>query len=174
MTARVTTLRGEEAGGYYLDALPHYYTEAGEPPGRWYGALATQLGLTGQVDEPAFVDLMAGRNPLSGGLLGRAYGKNAVRGYDVTFLAPKSVSVLWAVAGNRVQGEVEAAHDAAVDAVLGFVERQAHTRVCQRGQVVQVDASGLAVAVFRHLSGGDRGPRSERGLARHPAGRSAW
>ncbi len=41
------------------------------------------------------------------------------------------------------------AHDRAVDAVLDWVESQAHTRLRWRGHVVCVDAEGIVVGVFR-------------------------
>ena len=72
-----------------------------------------------------------------------------MRGYDATFSAPKSVSVLWALAPAPVGVEVEAAHDTAVAAVLGFVEAQAHTRRRLHGQTVVVDTRGLMAAAFR-------------------------
>jgi len=76
-----------------------------------------------------------------------------VRGYDVTFSAPKSVSLLAALGDPTVQTEVHAAHDAAVDAVLDYVERHALTRYRVDGEVVSVDAEGVVVGVFRqHVS----------------------
>jgi hypothetical protein len=44
---------------------------------------------------------------------------------------------------------VTEAHDRAVDAVLNWVESQAHTRLRRRGHVVCVDAEGIVVGVFR-------------------------
>ena len=49
---------------------------------------------------------MNGVDPFSGVALGRAFGERSVRGYDVTFSAPKSVSVLAALADPLVRGEV--------------------------------------------------------------------
>ena len=37
MTVRVTTLKGADAGLYYVEALPSYYLDAGEPAGVWHG-----------------------------------------------------------------------------------------------------------------------------------------
>ena len=34
VAARVTTLKGADAGAYYVEALPSYYLDADEPPGR--------------------------------------------------------------------------------------------------------------------------------------------
>ena len=38
VTVRVTTLRGADAGLYYVEHLPNYYLEPGEPPGVWGSA----------------------------------------------------------------------------------------------------------------------------------------
>ena len=45
VTVRVTTLKGADAGVYYVEALPSYYLEADEPPGRWLGAGARSSAL---------------------------------------------------------------------------------------------------------------------------------
>jgi conjugative relaxase-like TrwC/TraI family protein len=105
--------------------------------------------LSGQVDPQAFLAVMAGRDPVSGEVLGRRYGEGSVRGYDATFSAPKSVSVLFAVGDELIREQVVEAHDSAVGAVLGWVEDHAHTRLRQHGHVVHVDAEGLVVGMFR-------------------------
>jgi conjugative relaxase-like TrwC/TraI family protein len=152
VTARVTSLTGPEAGAYYVDpdrhSLATYYLDAGEPPGVWVGKQAKVLGLVAGVDPEDFLSLMEGRDP-SGAQLGRAYNDESVRGYDITFSAPKSVSTLWALGDEHVAGESLAAHDTAVRAVLEFVERHATTRATIDGAVQFVEADGLAVAVFR-------------------------
>ena len=71
---------------------------------------------------------MAGLDPSTGARLGLAFGERAVRGFDVTCSAPKSVSVLWAVGDAQVRREVLAAHDAAVGAMVGWIESHADTR----------------------------------------------
>ena len=149
MTVRVTTLKGLEAGRYYTERLPGYYLNGEEPSGRWWGRAASDLGLSGQVGPEGFLAVMAGVDPVSGEVLGRRYGEGSVRGYDATFSAPKSVSVLWALGDGQVREQVVEAHDTAVDAVLGWVEDHAHTRVRQHGHSVHVDAEGIMVGVFR-------------------------
>jgi len=149
VTVRVTTLKGSEAGRYYTEHLPSYYLDDDEPPGRWWGRGAGDLGLTGQVDPEAFLAVMAGEDPTTGRDLGRRYGEGSVRGYDATFSAPKSVSILFALGDERVRDQVVDAHDRAVEAVLGWVETHAHTRMRQRGHVMCVDAEGIVVGMFR-------------------------
>ena len=152
MTVRVTTLKGVMAGRYYTEQLPSYYLDGGEPPGRWFGRGAAELGLDGVVDDEAFLAVMAGLHPTTGERLGRRFGETSVRGFDATFSAPKSVSVLFAIGDQHLRAQVTEAHDQAVDAVLGWVESQAHTRLRRRGHVVCVDADGIMVGVFRQHS----------------------
>ncbi|HEX6299386.1 MAG TPA: MobF family relaxase [Acidimicrobiia bacterium] len=149
MTVRLNTLKGVEAGRYYTERLPGYYLDGGEPPGRWWGKAASDLGLSGQVDAEPFLAVMAGQDPVSGEHLGRAYRDGSVRGYDATFSAPKSVSVLFAVGDEWIRDQVAEAHDTAVEAVLSWVEDHAHTRLRRHGHIMHVDAEGIMVGVFR-------------------------
>ncbi|MFI6366799.1 MobF family relaxase [Nocardia sp. NPDC050630] len=74
----------------------------------------------------------------------------AVAGFDITFSPVKSVSTLWAVAPREVAEKVEAAHHAAVDDALRWLEHNAtYTRLGRNG-VRQVDVDGLVAARFAH------------------------
>ena len=115
MTVRVTTLKGADAGAYYVEQLPNYYLDSGEPRGVWLGDGAPMLGLAGEVDDDAFLACMAGMDPQRPDRhLGGRYDDKSVRGFDVTASAPKSVSVLFALGDDDIRREVLDAHDAAV------------------------------------------------------------
>ena len=91
MTVRVTTLKGADAGSYYVEQLPNYYLDAGEPRGTWLGNAAQELGLASEVADDAFVALMAGKDPRRPARdLGRRCDDKSVRGFDVTASAPTS------------------------------------------------------------------------------------
>jgi conjugative relaxase-like TrwC/TraI family protein len=127
-----------------------YYLDPGEPPGRWWGSGRRAVGLGGEVLPEQLQALLEGRHPATGAILGRRFGDRSARAFDATFSAAKSVSVLWALSPDPwVRAEVAAAHDAAVDAALGWLER--HGAVTRRGRdgVDQVDSQGLVVALFR-------------------------
>jgi conjugative relaxase-like TrwC/TraI family protein len=150
VTVRVTTLKGADAGAYYVEALPNYYLDSGEPRGVWLGDGASLLGLADEVADEQFLALMAGMDPQRPDrALGRAYDDTSVRGFDVTCSAPKSVSVMFALGDHDVRREVLAAHDAAVAALAGWIERHAHTRYRIGGEVAVVDAEGIVAAAFR-------------------------
>lgn len=150
MTVRVTTLKGTDAGSYYVDALPNYYLNADEPRGHWHGKAAAALGLSGEVADDEFLNLMAGAYPHDASLrLGRAYGENSVRGFDITASAPKSMSVLFAVGSDQVRADVLASHDTGVAAIIQWVQNTAHTRFRIQGEIATVDAEGIVAATFR-------------------------
>lgn len=143
------TLKGAEAGVYYVEHLPSYYLNTDEPAGVWHGAGASMLGLCGAVEGEAFGSVMVGRHPVDGSWLGRRYGDDSVRGFDVTASAPKSVSVLFAIGDDVTRRDVLTAHDSAVEAMIGWIEAHAHTRYRIGGQVAVLDAQGIVVALFR-------------------------
>jgi conjugative relaxase-like TrwC/TraI family protein len=149
VTARVTSLYGDTAGAYYVEKPGQYYLDGDEPPGVWRGRGADELGLAGELDDEAFVALLAGLDPETGARLGTRHTNKTVRGFDITFSAPKSVSVLFAVGDPDTRAEVLAAHDAAVDAVMDWVEDHALVRHRVNGEVWIVDAVGTTSALFR-------------------------
>lgn len=78
----------------------------------------------------------------------------AVAGFDLTFSVPKSVSTLWAVADGGTQALIAQAHHAAVQDVIGLIERDvAMTRIGAegpRGAVAQVEVRGVIGAAYDH------------------------
>ena len=114
---------GQEA--YYLDAVAQgvedYYV-GGEAPGRWIASSDTTLGLTGEVSPDELRAVLSGRDPSSGTRLGQPH---RVPGFDLTFRAPKSVSVLFGLGDADTARQVRDAHDQAVEAALEWAERHA-------------------------------------------------
>ncbi|HET9658020.1 MAG TPA: MobF family relaxase, partial [Kineosporiaceae bacterium] len=97
-----------------------------------------------------------GRDPLDdrerSGFLARVsrQATTAVAGYDLTFSPVKSISALWAIAPLAVAKQVEAAHRAAVEDVLAWLEdHAAYTRTGPQG-VAQEDVTGLIAVAFTH------------------------
>ena len=151
MTVRVTTLKGSGVGAYYVDgSADYYYHQPDEPRGRWLGDAAKMLGLSGEVADDRLLALMAGMDPHHPDhYLGGRYAEKSVRGFDVTASAPKSVSVLFALGDADIRRHVLAAHDDAVTALAGWIDRHAHTRYRIGGEVAVVDARGIVAAAFR-------------------------
>ncbi|MEO6629415.1 MAG: MobF family relaxase [Aquihabitans sp.] len=74
----------------------------------------------------------------------------AVAGYDLTFSPVKSVSTLWALAPREVADQVRAAHQAAVEDTIRWLEREAVFTRVGRGGARQVATRGLVAAMFTH------------------------
>ena len=148
MVASVAGLKSASQAASYYEA-DDYYTEGGEAPSAWFGEGAKALGLEGEVNRAAFAAGLEGKLP-SGDQLGTV--RNGERehrpGWDMTFSAPKSVSIMAEVAGDR---RLIGAHDKAVRVALDYVERHgAATRARQGGEVRTMETGKLAVATFRH------------------------
>jgi conjugative relaxase-like TrwC/TraI family protein len=130
-----------------------YYAQHGDAPGRWHGAGLSQLGFTpGAEVQERELEALFGRalSPTTGVALGSTWRSDAVTGYDLTFSAPKSVSTLWALGDANTMAEIDAAHTAAVNAALGYLET--HASLSRRGRdgVEQIGSAGFAAACFDH------------------------
>jgi conjugative relaxase-like TrwC/TraI family protein len=127
-----------------------YYSGRGESPGRWTGCGGELLGLAGVVDKDGFAALMEGRHPGTGEGLKRVGGRSKVAAFDLTFSAPKSVSVLFAVGEPALSRALVEAHEAAVDAALGYLQREACRVRRGRGGVQREVGAGFVAAGYRH------------------------
>jgi conjugative relaxase-like TrwC/TraI family protein len=114
---------------YYEQQVAHgaedYYAGRGEAPGRWAGSGARLLALEGELDGDQLTALVDGKNPATGARLARRTGRCSTAALDLTFSAPKSVSVLFAVGDDRLSRSLVKAHEEAVDAALGYLEGEA-------------------------------------------------
>jgi conjugative relaxase-like TrwC/TraI family protein len=164
---------GSAAASYYLrrdagcehdPAGVRYYINSHDPAGLWLGQGSEALGLTGELrteQEALLRELLEGR--LGGEQLARPvwrYTADGSRvdvrrsGFDTTFSAPKSVSVLMALGSPDVQAQVRAAHAAAVTDALGLLEQLAaraargHHGDGQRAP--RIGTSGMIAAAFEH------------------------
>jgi hypothetical protein len=102
-----------------------YYAGRGESPGRWKGSAARQLGLTSELDAEQLKAVMDGRHPGTGVRLSARGPRSRTAAFDLTFSAPKSVSVLFAIGDERMSRAMVEAHEEAVDAALAFLEGEA-------------------------------------------------
>ncbi len=139
---------------YYLDTVAkgaeEYYTGAKEAPGEWHGAASVRLGLSGEVDADKLGAVLAHEHPRTGETLTRSRSHPQVAGFDATFSAPKSVSLLFALGDPETSNQVRNAHDAAVNAALGVLEDHASVGRRGRGGLTEVSGDGFVAAGFRH------------------------
>jgi hypothetical protein len=171
-----------EHGAYYLTPDG----EMTEPAGRWLSDPETleRLGITTGpvVDGDDFLALMEGRHPATGEWVRReGAGGGRGGGIDVTFSAPKSVSVVWALTDPWQRGAIEQAHTCAVERSMAYLREQVPVvRRRYSGQVVEepardVDRGGIPAHHRQrcHRQPGTRPPASQprRHHRRDPQGR---
>jgi conjugative relaxase-like TrwC/TraI family protein len=147
---------GPGAGRYYIDQVAQgredYYAGEGEATGVWIGTGAASLGLTGEVDEEGLARLLEGRDPISRLLLRPARSSSPVAGFDLTFRAPKSVSVLFGVAEPDFAQRIIRAHEEAVAQAIGYLESEACWTRRGRAGAIRLPGRGFVAAAFRHRS----------------------
>ena len=162
-----------DGSGHAASALTRYYAESGTPPGRLLGqglaglnnGKGVPVGAT-VTEEYLFRMLGMLQDPITGEQLGRPPRRSGtayidsrgvrrkaplpVAGFDLTFSAPKSVSVAWAVADEATQGLIYAAHQRALEHVIGYAEEHVFSSRSGKGGVVQEDIRGVVAAAFDH------------------------
>ena len=145
-----------ERDGYYAKNDPEHRQAS-----FWHGAAAKALGLRAHVRPSRFEEVLSGWVPGTDTRLGRLReGAHEHRpGWDITFSAPKSVSLEALVIGDR---RVIRAHDEAVRATLDWLEAELlETRGWDPAtrRRPRVKADGMVVAGFRHLTSRDQDPQ---------------
>jgi conjugative relaxase-like TrwC/TraI family protein len=138
---------------YYLEVAAGGSGTGIEAAGRWMGRRSDPLGLSGIVRAADLEAVLAGERPGTGEVLGTARSRVQVAGFDMTFSAPKSVSVLHALGDPEVAEAVAAGHGEAVRAAMSYVERRA-LAVRRTAAAVPVPVpttvDGVAAAGFVH------------------------
>lgn len=158
-------LSAGQANDYYrqefTSAKENYYSESGEVRGQWYGRLAEEWGLRGEVGSEQYERLVAGQDPHTGEQLVRTvksreevnrYGEEITTsehraGWDATFSAPKSIS-LAALVGNDERLRV--AHRESVDEAMKTLEEFTQARM--GGNKAAVTTGKMVAAKFEHTA----------------------
>lgn len=146
---------------HYYSAKDNYYLsdkDELQQASAWYGKGAAALSLSGEVLPETFLALLEGKLP-SGQQLGINTGEGKVRhrpGTDVTLSAPKSVSTLALVGGDRRLVE---AHNAAVRETFKVIEAlAAEARMTLNGETRFEKTKNLVVALFQHTTSRELDP----------------
>ncbi|MBJ7537192.1 MobF family relaxase [Marinomonas transparens] len=146
---------------YYTNlAAEDYYLGAGEPPGEWYGLGTRSLGLYGNTVEKADIEaLINGGAPSGASLVQNAYSEKRRLGWDCTFSAPKSVSLIWARADDNLRSKIQTAQSQAAKRGIDALERYAaFTRRGKAGETLE-RTTGLVAATFSHCTSREQDPQ---------------
>ena len=148
-----------QAGGaarYYFSKDNYYFT--GELSASWRGQSAERLALGERVSVEQLEMILSGVLP-NGEIIGLKSASGEIKhrgGYDLTFSAPKSVSYLALVAGDKDFIDI---HQRAVQKVLQIIEKEA-AQARKMGQTgVEYEKTGnLAFATILHDTSREQDP----------------
>ena len=136
----VQACSGEMAGSYFADAEDNYYTRDQSSADQWQGKLCEKLGLEdgAAVKAEDFQVILSARD-------------SKCAGYDLTFSAPKSVSIVSQIGTDQARRDMMEAHQEAVTATLKEIEQnEIYTRARINGQITPIKVEEMAVAKFEH------------------------
>lgn len=163
MVATISARGGAKASLAYYAHLgaDNYYTRDGEPPGRWAGAGAEHLSLEGPVTRKEFEAALTGIDPKTGARLVANGGRERTHsaGWDITFSAPKSMSVLWALSKGKERHLIEAAQARAALTATKYLQQNAAWARRGKGGRIRERTAGLLTAQFDHHTSRDLDPQ---------------
>ena len=136
----------KQAENYY--EKDDYYTKEGKlkHTSKWSGELAKQMNLGGSVKKREFIQLLSGNLPNKQEISTNKKGKTP--GVDLTFSAPKSVS-LACFLGD--EDRIKRAHDEAIKATMEWAENECvQVRRTHQKRTVNEKTKGLLYAKFEH------------------------
>lgn len=144
-------IKSASQAGHYFEK-DDYYVD-GLSPSEWVGSGAEALGLSGDVQRETFKSLLEGQLP-DGQRVGtiRDGEWKHQPGTDVTFSAPKSVSILAEIAGDQ---RLLSAHDKAVHAALRYIEQEyivTRNRNRFENRVEYEKTGSMVAATFKHTT----------------------
>lgn len=147
-----------QAALYYENlAVEDYYEFGGEPAGYWLGQLKSALYLDGELQLGELGKLLQGYHPVTGEAMASNVGVSHKGGWDMTFSAPKSVSVAWALASPEIRVAIQNAQKKAVEQGIKFLEQHAFSnrdRNVMVGSIYQVIA-----AAYEHSTSRSQDPQ---------------
>ncbi len=128
--------------------------------GYWGGEGAKQLGLEGALEKGELENMLAGRDPKTGEAITQKVDDAHKPGWDLTFSAPKSISLAF-VAVPELRAQIMEAHEAAVGEAMAYMEKEAFfTRHGHDGveKVPVLESGGIVFSVHHHLGSRENDP----------------
>lgn len=152
--------KAEQAGSYYVEFEKEEYYQKNDEKGYFFGKGLEVLGVPPgtEINKETYTNMVNGYHPLTGEKLTKnAGGENRRAGFDVTFSAPKSVSLLLETAeinNNNLAQKIKQAQANANNIAMQVIQNNyTTTRVAnQSGEMITVPTDGLCYASFQHTT----------------------
>ena len=137
---------------YFTNSLSkddYFFAEGKTVQGYWHGKLVGEFVLDRRVSQKDFSDFAHNINPKTGERLSLRETNNRRTSIEYSFSAPKSVSVVMALTGDK---EILNAHRLAVKKAMEAVEADMHTQVRINGRNTYQKTGNLLYARFDHFT----------------------
>jgi conjugative relaxase-like TrwC/TraI family protein len=143
------TTSSAHAKDYFTSSLQpgDYYLNQQELQGHFYGLLSERLGITGPTDKETFFALCDNRSPITGGNLTPRNKAHRTIAYDISFHAPKSVSVVSALSEDD---HIRKAFQESVRQTMSEMEKDMMTRVRRKGKDEDRYTGEMLISEFLH------------------------
>lgn len=148
---RITVSKHAAAASKYFEeglSKQDYYSEKGEVNGLWHGRTAERLGLSGEVTKSDFEKLASNQHPQTEEQLTVRNSPNRRAGYDATFSAPKSVSLVYSMTQDE---DILRAFHAATKDTMKEIELDMQTQAGQGKSKHYEKTGNIAWAGFTHF-----------------------
>ena len=179
MIASATVISSGD-GRYYTSAIAYYTGEdkelgkgnlPGELSGEWHGSFAETLALDGAIahNDKRLDSLMQGKDPTTGAILRK--GDGTIRTFtdergvkkesksngavDITFSAPKSVSIAAFLGSDEERLAIESAHRESVKTALTYLEENYAFRRTASGR----EKAQIVTGIFQHTDSREGDPQ---------------
>jgi conjugative relaxase-like TrwC/TraI family protein len=125
-----------------------YYTKDDPSHGKWFGKLAPEFDMSGAVEKQSFDHLASGFNPSTGAKLTDRLRKDRNAFFDFTCSAPKSVSIVGLIAGDK---RVVKCHQEASIKAMEYLEKAACVRERKGADVLTTKRAYTGNIVAAHF-----------------------
>jgi len=130
------------------------YHKTDEPPGKWEGGLAQDLGISGaNVGEGELAKAMTGRDPVTEEKLVRNAGEGHKPGWDLAFCLPKSVGILFAAVDDSSRNIISDRCQTGLRNMIAHMEKMGAFKIRKgKGGCERTAAGKLLVSTHEHAS----------------------
>ena len=139
---RITHQKSAAQAKTYYEFSDYYEAGPDALKGKWFGLGAEKLGLSGDVDKRHFDRIVDNLHPFQDHSLTARTRADRRIGADVTWSAPKSVSIVWGITGDH---DILEAVEASARETMVDMEKDAQTRVNPARNVMYLEKTGNLV-----------------------------
>ncbi len=160
---RVFHQKSAERGKEYYAASDYYENGPEQLKGMWIGKGAELLGLQGEIEKTHFDRIVDNLHPFEDKKLTQRNHANRRVLSDITFSAPKSVSILFGITED--ERIADAVRESAIE-TFADLEKDARTRVNhRRGELTYRPTENIVGGLWLHLTGR---PEPDEQFGSHP------